>query len=76
MTPTAVPVPVINIFDIWIHIHILPSAFIVSNNQFDHNDEATDNTVISLCLTTHEYVGSDNYSCAGSIPRHGRQASL
>src|SRR3954452_22301759 len=76
MISIAVLAPVISISGIWIHVHILPSAFIVSNNQFDHNDEVTKNTVISLCLTIHEYVGSDNYSCAGSIPRHGRQASL
>src|SRR3954452_14617202 len=76
MISIAVLAPVISISGIWIHIHILPSAFIVSNNRFDHNDEVTENAVISLWLRNHEYVGSDHYSCASSILRHGGQSSL
>jgi hypothetical protein len=76
MISIAVLAPVISISGIWIHIHILPSAFIVSNNQSDLNDKVTENAAIFLWLRNHEYVGSDHYSCAGSIHRHGGQPSL
>jgi hypothetical protein len=48
MISIAVLAPVISISGIWIHIHFLPSAFIVPNIQSDLNDKVTENAAIVL----------------------------
>jgi hypothetical protein len=76
MASIAVQASIISIFGLWIHIHILPSAFIVSNNHFDPNDKVAGNADIFLWSRNHEYVGSDHYFCASLIHRHAGQPSL